>query len=79
MIAKLNSYDPESGRCTINLGGRVYEFDGASELIKQFHTHANTPIPTGPYLDSFFLAAHNSLLERLEELVKEYRTPIAIA
>jgi hypothetical protein len=79
MIAKLNSYDPESGRCTINLGGRVYEFDGASEIIKQFHTHANTPIPTSEYLDGFVRGAHRQLLQDLDDLLVRYKAPMVIA
>ncbi len=79
MITKLNSYDPESGRCTINLGGRVYEFDGASEIIKQFHTHANTPIPSSQFVESFIAGRHSQLLQELDELLVRHKAPVTIA
>lgn len=75
MIAKLNSYDPESGRCTINLGGRIYEFSGAGEIIREYHAHVNQPIPVGQREAS---SAYYEFWKELETLVEKHRF-IAVA
>jgi len=71
MKAKINTYEPQTGYCSIFLGYKTYELEGIGQVIEDHYKYKTTPIPVDPFLDSIFAASNQRIISKMERILKE--------
>jgi hypothetical protein len=79
MRARICTYKPETGETTILLFGRQYPLDGIECLIEEYYKYKNTPISTGPYLDSVISGKLQGFIRDVETALNKAKEPIILA
>lgn len=79
MRARISNYEPETGETTIDIGGRQYPLDGIECLIVEYYKYKNTPVPTGPYLDSAISGKLQGFIRDIEDALNKAKEPIILA